>query len=244
MNVLPELRDQLTAAVAGPLPRRRPARMVALTAAAAAAVALVAVLGAGEVEREVPPASSPPVAQKSVGCERGYVLHRRSYGPGDWRERAVRVGPVTFVGLKTLAGAEPWRFEPAVEMARHLPRDEAEQVLENGRDRYAAVGLNVLVEPDVRVTVAVDPSARGSVGLLTDLPMYGGYRASDGVDEIVYQGCPPVPPEAREVPDVDAEAFPLAIIVEGARCVPLLVSAGEARPQRVVVSFGAGRCDQ
>ena len=244
MNVLPELRDQLTRAVAAPRRARQlPVRMVALTAVAAAAVALlVSVLTTAEVEREVPPAGSPPVSQKSVGCERGYVLHRESVGKDDWRSRAVEVGPLTFVGLAELADEPDWRFAPAAEMARHLRRDDAEQVLENGRDRYAAVGLNVLVEPDSTATLTIEPSARGSVGLLTDLPTFGGYRAFDGVARITFRGCPPVPPEARRVPDIDAVAFGVAFIVEGARCVPVTVAREGEAPQRAVLSFGAGRC--
>ena len=116
-------------------------------------------------------------------------------------------------------------------------------MLENGRDRYAAVGLNVLVEPGTTASVKVDPSVRASVGLLTDLPTFGGYRASDGVSQVTYTGCPPVPPEAREIPGVDRTAFGVAFIVEGARCVPLLVAREGEEPSRVVVSFGAGRCE-
>ena len=146
--------------------------------------------------------------------------------------------------MADLTDGEPeWRYAPASELAPHLPREQAEQVLENGRDRYAAVGLNVLVEPDTTATVRVDPSVRAAVGLLTDLPMSGGYRASDGVSQITFTGCPPLPPEAREVPDVDRTAFGIAFIVEGARCVPLLVSREGETPARVVASFGAGRCE-
>ena len=248
MNVLPELRDQLTDAVAAPRPARRPVRMVAVTAVAAAAVAILVsvVPGTTDVEREVPPAGTPPLSQKSRGCGSGYVLHRQTVGKGDWRSRAVEVGPLTFVGAASLAGEPDWRFAPAAEHARHLPRDQAdmaEQLLENGRDRYAAVGSHVLVEPDATATLTIDPSARASVGLLTDLPMFGGYRASDGVAQITFRGCPPVPPEARRVPDIDEVAFGVAFIVEGPRCVPITVARDGEPPERAVLSFGAGRCD-
>lgn len=249
MTILPEVRAQVVKAMSAPAPTRSLGgpRAIALTAAASALLVAILALAAGLVRDGEESAGGPPVDgipiaadQSKQNCDSGYTLDDYHF-KGEWEKQAIVVGPITVLGLAAMERMPAWRFAPAREHAQHLERDEAEQLLSNGRDRYAAIGLNVLVEPHKTVTVTVARSARKQVSLLTELPKFGGYLPADGAASVRYEGCAPRVDDTRRDEQLGT-GYPLAIIVAGARCVPLEITPEGERPTTKVVSFGSGRC--
>lgn len=142
-----------------------------------------------------------------------------------WREDAVVIGPIAFIGLPSLAAAPERRFEPR-----------------KGRDRSEKVLAVVRTGPPV--TVRVSPFEH--VGLLYDPSKFNAHSVADGDPAVTFVSCEP-----GESPYADfgasgrATQFNGAFVMDGPGCVALDVAVGSEAAERTWVSFGAGEgCPQ
>jgi hypothetical protein len=137
-----------------------------------------------------------------------------------WREDAVVIGPIAFIGLPSLATSPERRFEP------RKGQERSEKVL-------------ALVRAGPPVTVRVAPA--GQVALLYDPSRFNAHNVADG-DRVVRF----VPCEPGESPYEDFGAsgrstqFNGGFVVAGSRCAALDVAVGGEAAGRAWVSFGAG----
>jgi len=246
MTIVPELRDGLVAAASGPLPRRPTTALpIVLAVGAIAIVAVTLTIAASRPQADREPAGAPtPVAastpegpqERSFGCEAGFSMQASRLQDG-WREAAITVGPITFLELGDMARLPDWNFAQARERAPHEEPEWAEQLLENGPDKWAAVYIKVLVEPGRSVRVELPQEAGTGVSLWEAPRMFGGFVPSDGVRRVRFAGCDARPDAAGGGGET---AYPLGIIVAGAQCVPFDVTPEGGETIRRRIAFGRG----
>jgi len=170
--------------------------------------------GGAEPRRVSAPAAAPPV----VGCDQRAEPAARTAGPAD-----VVSGPLFFVGVRD-AATEPSEF-----FRRRSGRDPTWKA-------PVVVGAGRVVS--VRV-------ARFSRGVRL---AYGRDRRDvrdlrDGLSAVTFQACLPDEPAFTGGVVGATTGWAGAILVDGPRCVRLVVHAdGEARPRTVVLGFGRRRC--
>jgi hypothetical protein len=141
----------------------------------------------------------------------------------DWRDSTIVVGPLGLVAI--------WYANESDKSFRHL-----------GKNRYRGQKVLVLVRRGKTVTLVVPEEARRVVSLLYDPDrwrMRNAYRVAEGNVVTTFRACEGV----FGVRPHEYTQFNGAIVVAGARCVPLDVYAeGSDEPLRAMLSFGAGRC--
>jgi hypothetical protein len=155
-------------------------------------------------------------------------------------------------GVLTLAHCDG-AFIPEREFARRwrrhtrvgaimLPdiRGLAEPGLASQRDRRV-LKLPVLIRPARVLELEIAPRARSGVGFVK-VGMQSWRDASDLHSTLRVTNCPPIPPEAGELPAGPYYALPLFLGVRRDACVPLAVTRNRGRMHRYVISFGRGRC--
>jgi hypothetical protein len=160
--------------------------------------------------------------------------------PPPLRREDLRLGPVVFRGLR--GAYPPWRYAPARVVAPHLRRGEdpdltrpdardlAEQALANGPDEYAAAATLVDVPAGGVVDISL-PAGHPNVSIFpAGVSRFGGFLPDDGVSRV----------RCRAEATADT-SFHLGLIVAGAQCVPLTVTAG-GRWTTKLVPFGVKRC--
>lgn len=123
---------------------------------------------------------------------------------------------------------------------RQRERALARRTLKSARaGSYGVSTIRIRVSVGRQATVTVPPEHRASVALIYTARARnrenpgapGGYRVDDGEDAVTLRACP----------DADTE-FLGGVVVAGARCVPLQISAPGRPPQQRLLSFGAGEC--
>jgi hypothetical protein len=149
---------------------------------------------------------------------------------GAWRKHSIIAGPLVFYYADQFAEQEARFFAP-------LPGKEG---------YYAGQKLLVLIRRDAVATVVVPEPERRSTALLYDPAAWNdrnAYRLEDGESAVTFKACKKgVTARAGARPNAMTQ-FNGALVVAGARCVPLEVLVrGEKRTLPVKLSFGAGRC--
>jgi hypothetical protein len=135
-----------------------------------------------------------------------------------WRRGEITVGPVVFVGLAGWANASETSF---------LPLDD--------EVNYEGAKVLVVVKSGAVATVAIPPSESPFVSLHYDpakFKMFNRYLVSEGDSAVTFQACPD-----------RWTQFNGRFIVAGARCSPIEITGSpNEEPERMVVSFGKGKC--
>ncbi len=126
-----------------------------------------------------------------------------------WRAYSILAGPLAFVAAKGYAD-EPARFflEP--------------------HGRWSSEKLLVRVTGDAPVTVAILPEARVFAGMVYDPSGFNTRRPEETQDAVTFEPCP----EQR------ATLFNGAFLIDGVRCVPLIVTVEGKEPQTLMLAFG------
>lgn len=194
----------------------------------------LAVLAACEAERaaqsgssreqeaaESATSTSPPVSPSAPAVEEGTVVRtcessvEGDLGPG-WRNQAVTVGPVAFVGLRAY-------------------EDIGARALRPRHGRLRSQKVLVVVDGSRPATLRLGRGAVAKVSLLYDEESFrdlNRYRVKEGHDAVRFEPCASEP----------GTQFNGGFIVAGPRCVPLSVRIGDASPRRLAVPFGVGAC--
>jgi hypothetical protein len=149
-------------------------------------------------------------------CDKTWVPNRRTFADPHWRRRSVRMGPVTFMLMRTAA---------------NLPVAA-----------YGSIKFRTLVEPDTPVAIAIGAEARRDVGFYVTNVESGGQLPPNAKPTLALAGCPAVDRSLRVERGVSGVGYPVFLAVARNRCVPLQVTVPGQRPIKRVVSLGAGSC--
>lgn len=177
--------------------------------------------GADGREASAPSRPAGPASSTTLTAERSTVRTcqseiRARLGP-DWRKDGVVVGPLAFIPLADAANSPYLIF----------------------RNRIGGPGfqqVKAVIEAGMTVTVRIAPEARHVAALLYDPSVFykaNDYLLEDGQQRVTFVACPN-----------ERTQFNGGFLVTRPSCVPLEVQVANASPRRVVVSFGAGRCDR
>ena len=139
-------------------------------------------------------------------------------GPEDprWRDEAVVVGPLAFVGLASL-DTRKWS-------SLDRPLD----------GEYEAVKVPATVEAGATVTVLVPEAETSNLSLLYEFPLPSSatFRVEDGYRAVTFQACPG-----------EDTTWAGGFVVAGRRCATIDVYVDDLdQPIRVPMSFGADDC--
>jgi hypothetical protein len=147
-----------------------------------------------------------------VGCD--FAIFGVGPRARNWKEQAVVVGPVAFVGLRLQTDKK--QFQPV-------------------QGEYQPVKVPLQIGPDP-VTLRVVPSDRNYLSLLYDRAKWkdsGLYSVSDGDVETTFVPCR----------DEKTTTFAGGLIVVGPRCASVDLYIGNAQvPRRVDLPFGLRNC--
>jgi hypothetical protein len=172
--------------------------------------------GAPSVDRSVAPTTS-PASQGRVfirTCESS-VYGRLGHG---WGAGEVTLGPVTFVGLHSLASVPPSRLMPT-----------------DGRDPRLKVIAVVRSGPPVTVRVSLAQHA----ALVYDPRMFNARRVSAGDSAVAFEPCMPgQSPFGGKAGDRPTQ-FNGAFIVDGPGCVLVQVTVAGGESAQRSVPFGS-----
>ena len=192
----------------------------------ARALTAAVLLAAGCTGRTVSTATSPketPSVAVPVGGNRPYVRAcddsvYGNLGP-DWRQGQITIGPVTFIGLRSVESAKPSRFVPK------SGRSQGQKVL-------------AVVRNGTSVTVQVSPEEH--VALLYDPKTFSAHSVSEGDSAVTLESC-----KAGESPfgaqaAKHATQFNGGFIVDGPRCVRIDVQVAGGVTGTRSIPFGRG----
>ena len=182
-----------------------------------------------------------------MGCQDG---GRTTAALTDAERRAsVVAGPLTLVYARQHAEQRASAFDSMRASLRRLiddpssrqrERELARRTLKSTRaGSYGVSTIRIRVSAGRQATLTVPPEHRASVALIYTARARnrenpgapGGYRVDDGEDAVTFGACPDA-----------ATEFLGGVVVAGARCVPLQITAPGRPPQQRLLSFGAGEC--
>ncbi len=208
---------------------------------------LAGTLAACGSDGQTPAASSFVPAAAVVGCAEG-GSDPSPLAPG-WRATSVVSGPLTLAYVKQHATQRAAAFEPTRERLATILADARSTARERRLARrtlaHTAAGSHAVAEVFVRVaagrraTLSVAREQRSVVGLVysrrsrnQERPgAAGAYRVADADRAVTFAACSQA--------DTD---FLGGIVVAGARCVRLTVTAPGIAPERLRLPFGGDAC--
>ncbi len=191
-------------------------------------LALVAfvVLGVGCTSTPAAPArSSAPAEPGPTQTEqtRPYVRGCGSSVFGNlgphWRRGQITIGPVTFIGLRSIESAKPRRFTPKA------GRSQGQKIL-------------AVVRSGVSVTVRVTPSEHAA--LLYDPRTFSAHEVSQGDSAVTFRSCKPGESPFGAQAARQPTQFNGAFIVDGPICVQLDARVSGGADVSRSIPFGRG----
>jgi hypothetical protein len=132
---------------------------------------------------------------------------------GNWRRDSIRIGPLTILYGKKLASNQSTGERP--------------------------FKIAVLVHPDRKLTVEIDPESWRALGFVRATAT--GEILRGPLPRLTLAACPGVPKEAQARDFGPLVGYPMYVQLKTTACVPIMVRVDDRRYRRTV-SFGAGRC--
>jgi hypothetical protein len=217
------------------------------TAAATLVLLGAGLAGCGSDDPQPVAIASSQAPAAELTCREGGLLTEPL--PTGWRRASLSSGPLTLLYGRQLADQRAGSARPTRRTLRRLIAAPAttprERRLARRTLRHTAPGsfgvaeAFVVVDPNARVTLSVAPSQRSRVGLVYSARARGSerrgaagaYRVADADSAVTFRGCRAGPTH-----------FLGGIVVAGARCVRLTVTAAGRPAAELPVPFAGAKC--
>ena len=176
----------------------------------------------GRSPQSDPPQTKTPTSSSPAAPAYVRACHDSVYGNlgPNWRRGEITLGPVTFVGLRSVESAKPGRF------TAKSGTDQGQKVL-------------AVVPNDTRVTISVSPAEH--VALLYDPATFSAHAVDQGDRAVAFVSCKsgqsPFGAQAAGKPT----QFKGGFLVDGPQCVTIEAHVSAGVTQTTSVPFGRGQ---